>query len=764
MKISSPRLIATVLALVLWAPGALAAGAWNTYLRPYTYNDLLGDGDTLWCATLEGGLLRFTPSTGHFTSIVREPNGLASNRTTTLALDRSRHLWVGTQGAGLSVLSPDRSRWDLLNGIDGLLSDSITVLTAVGDTLWIGTTKGLTLMNTTHLADPDRGVGGSVPDPLCPTPFASNYITGVAILSDTAWVATRSGIYLSSVSGTCEWAEQNTGLVTSTVDALVTDGQTLLALDASQVQRFDIATRRWVGTGPPSAARGMWNDFGTVAVACSLGVYRWNGAGWDLVNGALRSRPVPANVGPRSAGTVFAVGADRTGRLFAANRDSIYLEPAGSGPWPAVFPADAPPGNNIHNIILEGSRLYVTTDIEGIGRYADGRWKYWPGSSVFTDSDTTFRAGLFAYALLVDRQGRKWVGCWDSALEQFVDDGAVPSFTHWWPTSSLCGPGNPTACTNPVARHTFAWCAALDSSGGHWFGMDTPRDEQLKAMGVEFYDASGAYVGHYSADSSGLRDNPVHGLTVDRHNTLWVGLRGNGGIDYFTVPAPGAQPDVRHVPATDHLLIQGLFAHGDSLWALTTSELRHYDLNGNLIGSYDILGGAASNGSRPLEVARDGTVWVGTTSGIRVFRPNGSTEDITVANSPLADADVRAIQIDPATGAVWIATVAGINRYDPSYVPPPPPSLPELEIRLYPNPARISNVGLGVRLAGNGSSYSGEIYDLSGRRLHAFNNLGNGTVFWNGRDDGGSLAHPGIYFLRVAAGGRTGVVRFALVR
>ena len=76
------------------------------------------------------------------------------------------------------------------------------------------------------------------------------------------------------------------------------------------------------------------------------------------------------------------------------------------------------------------------------------------GSSVFTDSDTTFRAGLFAYALLVDRQGRKWVGCWDSALEQFVDDGAVPSFTHWWPTSSLCGPGNPTACTNPVARRT----------------------------------------------------------------------------------------------------------------------------------------------------------------------------------------------------------------------------------------------------------------------------------------------------------------------
>ena len=91
---------------------------------------------------------------------------------------------------------------------------------------------------------------------------------------------------------------------------------------------------------------------------------------------------------------------------------------------------------------------------------------------------------------------------------------------------------------------------------------------------------------------------------------------------------------------------------------MTTSELRHYDLNGNLIGSYDILGGAASDGSRPLEVARDGTVWVGTTSGIRVFRPNGSTEDITVANSPLADADVRAIQIDPATGAVWIATVA----------------------------------------------------------------------------------------------------------
>src|SRR6185295_7423813 len=102
------RILTLALAAASWAHAAAhAAGAWQIYLRPATFSELIAEADTLWCATHDGGLLRFTPSTATFTSFVREPNGLASSRLSSIAIDGSRKLWVGTLGAGASVLSAD---------------------------------------------------------------------------------------------------------------------------------------------------------------------------------------------------------------------------------------------------------------------------------------------------------------------------------------------------------------------------------------------------------------------------------------------------------------------------------------------------------------------------------------------------------------------------------------------------------------------------------------------------------------------------------
>src|SRR5438093_6192147 len=100
------------LALATLPAGPAGAwGAWQTYLRATTFSSLIAEADTVLCATGEAGLLRFTPSRDEFSAYVREPNGLASNRLASLAIDRSRRLWVGTRDAGASVLSADRSSW-----------------------------------------------------------------------------------------------------------------------------------------------------------------------------------------------------------------------------------------------------------------------------------------------------------------------------------------------------------------------------------------------------------------------------------------------------------------------------------------------------------------------------------------------------------------------------------------------------------------------------------------------------------------------------
>jgi hypothetical protein len=148
---------------------------------------------------------------------------------------------------------------------------------------------------------------------------------------------------------------------------------------------------------------------------------------------------------------------------------------------------------------------------------------------------------------------------------------------------------------------------------------------------------------------------------------------------------------------------------------------------------------------------------------VRAFHPGGRSEDFTAANSPLCDDDVRTIRVEPATGAVWIATGSGLNRYDPGFVPRPT-TLSSLSVSVFPNPGRLTALGAPIRLSGNGTSYQGAIYDLGGRLVHTFTSPSNGRVVWDGRDRDGDPVGPGIYFVRVEAGGRSGVVRLVLLR
>jgi hypothetical protein len=88
--------------------------------------------------------------------------------------------------------------------------------------------------------------------------------------------------------------------------------------------------------------------------------------------------------------------------------------------------------------------------------------------------------------------------------------------------------------------------------------------------------------------------------------------------------------------------------------------------------------------------------------------------------------------------------------------------LPALHVRLYPNPATITALGLGLRLTGEADTYRGEVYDLSGRVLATFQ-AAKGQAIWNGKDREGHPVKPGLYFVRAAAGGRQGVARVILL-
>ena len=733
-----------MLTLILVPARALAAGQWQTFLRTYTCNDLIAGRDTVWIATGEAGLVRYLRSADRFESSTRAPGGLASNHVTTLAFDRSGRLWCGTPGLGLSRLSADRASWDLINAFDGLPSDTVTVLRADGDTMWIGTPRGIALWN-------GREIAGRIPDTGAPSPFADDHVTGIVVSGDSLFVATQGGVAIARISGQlASWSAANTGLLTRKVDGLASDGREIFALAGANTYRWDRNASQWGLAAGNGATKRLRDDFGRMLSISSNGAYEWITSQWAQVGGA------PASDGSDDGGAEVTV--DPMNHAFGFKGGALWDQSFVSA-WPQLFPP-APAGNSVQNILADGSRVYVCTFGEGVSRYDGVQWRNWLPTSNGTTQDTTFVNSSFAFALQRDRQGRKWVANWDFAIERFDDSVSPPHFDHL-----VISPGP----SDPLSLYTLGWSSCVDSTGYVFIGADTPDRGGRPPVGIAVYDTAGRLVSTYKTTNAGMPDNQVRALAVEASaldTLLWAGFPGTG-VGYARISSDHL---VRAnmfsiVPATGNLDIFGIVARGDSIWVLTTSSLLRVRASTRTVqSSLALAAGPAPRGAvHPLAVGPDGTVYVGSVDGVRVFSPGKALVDFKADNSPLADNEIRAISVDPASGVVWIGTAAGMNRYDPNYTPPAAPRPAALRLKVYPNPVEQTGIGFELRLSGNTTAYRGEIVDLNGRVLRHFVADANERVIWDGYDSNAQRVRPGIYFVHAHGGGREGTARVVVL-
>ena len=753
----SPRILlllpAGLLAIATLTSTPVAAqgsGAWTTMLRVLSFPDLLSIRDTVWCATGEGGLLSYDRAHDHYDIVRRTPGGLASNQLTSLALDGRGRLWVGTKANGVSRRSADGSRWDAVNVLDGLPIDSVQVLEAQGDTVWIGAGPGIALWNGAEIS-------GSLPDGNTvsyDTTFTGAPITGVAVLGDTIWVSSRRGVGFARLStGLTDWRRVQTGMSGIDVDGLACDGTNLLAQSAGTAYRWNGA--QWVFANYPIPVfNPTWtliDDAGVIVAVTGHGIFIYGPSGFTRVPGS----PTADNVGQ------VEVTIDSSGAITAANTGGLLVPDTPDTTWTPRPSPPGPPGNNLNSVMVYGSDIYVTTFDQGVGRWNGREWRIYEPGTCQSGCDTTFLETRFAFGTLADKQGRKWMSFWSACIQQFDDVSSPPIFQRKFQGQNL---------------HTFGKSAACDSAGRVWIGLDT-NNSSVTPIALDLYDSSGVFIRNFNPGTlPGTSGSLVHTLTVSRNKRLWVGYD-DRGVDFVNLDQTGPfnADALTFVPllSTTGIEVRGIAAHGDSLWMLTPGELRRYSISANsaaqplqVIGLTG-AGGSAQFTTQPLEVGPDGSVWAGTLNGVFRFRPGVSTttpDRYTAANSPLADNEVRTIDIDPVTGVAWIATAAGLSRFDPGYVPPPPPALPALHVRVYPNPALLHGAGMQLRISGEGTSYRGAIYDIAGRRVREFSVPANGGVFWDGRNEDGVLVDPGIYFVRAEAGGRTSVARIALVQ
>lgn len=760
MKRIAPLLPALLLALLAGALPARAASQWSTYIRAFGMTDVEAGPDSIWVGTGNAGLLLYDRDPnggGTWSSITRSFGGLSSNQVSALALDRSRRLWVGTYGGGLSRLS-NSGRWSLVNVFDGLPSDSVTVVKAYGDTVWIGTPNGLALWNGTEIS-------GVLPTGVDPSPFASDRISGIAMMGDSVWVATARGVYLGLMSEELRfWTAVSQNLSTTDVKGLAVAGARLFAVAGSTV--WERGATQWSSYGGLGTVFRIADDHGVVIASTDTGLWRWTGTGWTQESAELIS------TGASLPDHVVAAAADPLGRVSAAGYGALY--PIDDDGLRTALASPGPVGNNITNVADDGTSVYAITRNQGFSRLRDGAWTNWPASTTCDTCTTSPYGRSDTFALLVDADGLKWFSTWTETVEVLDDRGPYTPFTHLWVGSGY-----------ENDRHTWGWSAAVDPAGGRWIGSDTPCSDcpisDGKApSGIDYYapgePVASKYMRTYSHDSTDdrLLGNQVRALAVDDRSIMWAGFgnsNGNAGVTSFAIPlVPGAdlssQRDLTFKYDTeDAHNVFGIATYGDSIWVLSSDSLRCFRAYG-VDPDPITLGkpGPMVDSPHPLEVTLDGSVWVAGDGGVRVYHPGGAYEDFTVDNSPLAGSTVRSVRRGANGRVMWFVTTEGINRYDPDYVAPPTPQLPSLHVTVWPNPLDLSALGGPLRLTGEGTAYRGAVYSVDGRRVKPVAVDGNGAVVWDGRDDKGNVVPPGVYLLRVEAGGKAATARVVVLR
>lgn len=228
------------------------------------------------------------------------------------------------------------------------------------------------------------------------------------------------------------------------------------------------------------------------------------------------------------------------------------------------------------------------------------------------------------HCLLVDHQGRLWIGA--------GEDSVLYRFEGLWRRYRL---------PRHLARH-YICALAEDPDGTVWAGSVSEGLFQFKHGKLVPVNAS-----------SGLSDNLIEALLVDREGKLWVGT--HGGLNRLR------QKTLSVISFNEGLgngAVQGLAEVAPGIvWASKASE-GLYVWDGRYFRSLPMAGLSPGDaGIGALLPASDGSCWSGGTQGLLRFSDIGAVEN--EAGPPaLTNADVCALAQDDH-GRLWIGTRRG---------------------------------------------------------------------------------------------------------
>ncbi len=718
--------IALATTLVVEGRSQTIEGEWTAFTSMLDVNDILVTGEGVWAATQGGALFYHTRNRQYsrFTLL----DGLAGNRVLSLAADDNDHIWLGTEGFGISRYRPETGTFDKpFREFEGL---SVRALLADGNNLYVGSERGVSLflIDREEVKETYRKLGTVLPKDI--------EVTKLALADSVLWAGTAEGLAWADTRQTNlqdpeSWKE--TKRFVPVRDLLADNGEVYVA------SREGVFRYNWNYSGPP--VERFFKDFETNDIV-SLGrrSFRPTAAVGD---GNFYSRQGEADwerlPGPIEPDSVKALSRNRT-NLWLATDGGIKIFNA------TPPPASPEPGaNRFYEMkLLENGDLWVTSipndqqESFGIYQLTSTGWHVHNKASGLPIDDLV--------SLESDARGQLWVGSWGTGVSILNSSG-----TRW----TSMHPGNSDLQGLPPDG-TFSVVSdiARDADGNMWLvnvrfglvvvdGFPSTRShviDQETALGFKGLDLNKIVIA----------DDGLKWLTTPLDG---IGVYDDGGTPYDSTDDRAVFINSFDEPNMSSDRVSDLVVGSDgTVWVGTDTGLNSVSgsysrqdgtFNVDRWRVYTTADGLPSNEINDLEVDSSGNVWVATEGGLSQIGLDGEIDfTMTSSNSGLINNRVTSLLFDDDRGELWIGTFDGLSRLG---VTIGNTEQPGDRSGVFPNPFFASRGKLTFAGLPLGATLG--IYNLGGELVVQIpGQPGEGTLRWSGVNDDGFLVGSGIYY------------------
>ncbi len=749
-------------------PALAQSTLWNAHASMREVVQLSAAPDAVWAAT-RGGVFRYAPATGDFERYTLT-DGLSGLRAEAVAYDAGRSVvWIGYADGLLDRLDPATGAVEAFRDIaraDRFSERSVTRLRVAGDSLFVATSFGVVVFDPVRLEVRDTysqfGLftrGMPVRDiAVAPAPDGN----GRAL-----WVSTAEGVAVGPLDGRnlqdpASWLDGTAGLPAGGArDFAVFDGKLFVATASDLYSR--VPGGGWSPVGFTSS-----NVLGLTASADVLVAYE-RFALIVMEKGGAITRLQPATPAPFTFLVLNDVALVNNRIVVADARASLALLQA----MPLAFEGFVtPPGpgyNVVVDMVFDPDGTLWTTGRGGNGegfqrRTSEGTWTVFDRERNPELLGTTADFGTVA----TDPGGTVWVGSNGAGLVEITPEGAFNRYNRF----------NSSLRTAVISNPDFIIVNGLGTEGNGTLWATNRFSE--RPLHVRLPD--GTWTGFEPFTTSSLQRayNGYDRLLVDGLGTKWIALRdernqrnGRGLIVYDSGRDPLDLSDdaVRHfadegasgsgLPGT---LVTSFAEDRDGRIWIGTNRGIAYILNNGIVARdnvstfiWPVDPVAGSYVLRNLEVnalAVDPAngLWVGTNEGVWLVQERAggfeTAEHFTMENAPLPSNRVLALEVEPRTGEVYVATENGMVSYMGGVEAP---AAQAQALFVYPNPVRAAMGGdVSVTIRGLVEQTDLRILTPGGGVVRQLRTRG-GSVVWDGRDASGQLVPSGLYLV-VAVG------------